>query len=214
MQPDGRGFRVHHLIVVFFQVNYAVGAECAHRDSGFGIQRNQPVANGDVENSLVLAVGPVRHAMAGKLPRSVFGAHAFVLAVHPDQLARRGVQADDRAARSSRDIELPFHHQRRAFILIFRPRAKDVRLDAPCNFQPVKVGSVDLIERRVSRVPEVSPVGAPLAILRAGLRVGCGNNPRHTKNQNDREKRTETSGHCFFSPCGTANDDQPGNFSF
>ena len=69
-------------------VDDAVGAEAGDRHAGLRVQRDQAVAGRDVDDAVVtLAVGPVREAAARELARRVDGARAFLLGVHPDQLA-------------------------------------------------------------------------------------------------------------------------------
>ncbi len=69
----------------------------ADRLAGLGVQLDQAIAGGDVEDAVVaLAVGPIRDAAAGKLARRDGRALAFAQAVDPDQLAGLGIQRDHR----------------------------------------------------------------------------------------------------------------------
>ena len=55
-------------------------------------------------------------------------------------------------------------------LLVFRARTERVRLKAPSHLQLAKIRSIDLVERRVTRVSEVSPVSPPLAVRSSRLR--------------------------------------------
>ena len=139
MQPDFAGDQIDLLIVVQLQIHHAVLAEAWDRNAGLRIQRDQPVARRDIEDAFLLAVGPVGQAAARKLPRRCRAARAFILAVHPHQFARGGIERDDRAARPGRGVEHAVDHQRRGFELIFGPRTQTVGLEAPGDFQLVEV---------------------------------------------------------------------------
>ena len=178
MQPDFAGDQVDLLIVVQLQIDDAVLAEAGHGMPGLGVQSDQPVAGRDVQDSLFLAIGPIGQAMAGKLPRRICAALAFVLAVHPEHFARGRIQSDHGAARSRRWYRaLPCTISGVAFELIFRPRAERFRLEAPGDFEFVEIVRVDLVERRVARAAEVAAVGGPFPVFRAGLRVQPGYSP-------------------------------------
>ena len=140
------------------------GTGCA----GLRVERDQAVARRDVEDAVVAAaVGPVGQrrgptaAAAPPAPRGAFG-----IAVHPQQLAGRGVERHHRAARAAGRVEHAADHQRRAFELVFRARAEAVGLEAPGDFELVEVARVDLIERRVPGAAQIGRVVRPLAVLR------------------------------------------------
>src|SRR5207245_590541 len=104
---------------------------------------------------ITLAVGPVRQAAAGELPRRSDGARALTLGVDPDDLAGLAVERHDGAARAARRVDHALHHQRRAFEFELGARAEIIGLEFPCNFQLVEVARVDLIERRVARAADI-----------------------------------------------------------
>src|SRR6185436_11184656 len=105
---------------------------------------------------------------ARQLPRRRRAARPLVLAVHPEQLARRAVERDHRAARARRGIDDALDHQRRGFELIFRPRTEAVGLEPPRDLELAEVVGVDLIERRVPHMTEIAAVAAPFALRGAG----------------------------------------------
>ena len=113
MEPDGRGLEVDLLIEVLLQVHDAVAAEALNRRSGSGVERDEPVSLRHVQDSLLLAVAPVREAASGELARRRRPAGAFVLAVHPQQLAGRRVERDHGAPRPARRVQAAADHQRR-----------------------------------------------------------------------------------------------------
>ena len=166
MESDLAGDEIDRLIVVLLEVDDTARAERLNRDAGPGVERDQAIAGRDVENPLVLAVGPVGQAASGELTRRRLGALALALAVHPHQLAGRRVECHDRAARPGRRIHDALDHQRRRLELVLRPWSEALGLEAPGDFQLAEVVGVDLIERRVARVAEVGAVGRPLAVLR------------------------------------------------
>ena len=92
--PTSPVIEIDLLIVILLQIDDAVFAETRHRHAGLGVERDQPIAGRDVEDALFFAVGPVGEAMAGKLPRRILAALAFVFAVHPAQFAGGGVEGD------------------------------------------------------------------------------------------------------------------------
>ncbi len=131
-----------------FEIDHAVLAERRDRRAGLRVELDKAVPGRHVDDAVVaLAVGPVRHAAAGKLARRDGGAVAFPIAVRPDQLAGAAVDRHDRAARARRAVEDAFDRERRAFELELRPRAEVVRLEAPRDFELVEVARRDLIER-------------------------------------------------------------------
>src|SRR5262249_19075925 len=70
------------------QIDDAALAERRHHRAVLGVERDQAIAGGHVEHTVVaFAVGPVRHAPARQLPRGDRGAVALAIAVRPDHLA-------------------------------------------------------------------------------------------------------------------------------
>ncbi len=63
-------FGIDLLVVVELEIDRAAFAEARHRDAGFRVECDQPVANRDVKNPLFFAVRPVSEAVAGKRPRA------------------------------------------------------------------------------------------------------------------------------------------------
>ena len=116
-----------------------------------------------------MAVGPVRDAAPGELPRRRRGARGLVLGVHPFQLARNRVERDHGAPRAAGGVERAVRHQRRAFELELGARAEEVGLEAPRDLERVEVGRVDLIERRIVMVAEIAGIRSPFAAGRRRL---------------------------------------------
>ena len=136
----------------------------------FAFERDEPIARRDVENPLLFAVGPVREAAARKLARRRRAARAFALAVHPQLLRPSpGRARRPRGGCPPVRIQHAVGHHRRRLEHEFRPRPEMVGLEPPCDGQRAEVRRVDLIERRISRVPGVAAVRAPFAVERARL---------------------------------------------
>src|SRR5712671_3695184 len=64
MKTDVPVDQVDVLIVVLLQIDYAVFAECWYARARLCIQRDEPVAGRDVQDSLFLAVRPVGESVA------------------------------------------------------------------------------------------------------------------------------------------------------
>ncbi len=142
MQPDLARDQIDLLIVVLLQIDDAVLAEAGHGRAGLGVKRDQPVAGRDIEDSLFSAVGPIRESTARELPGRAVAARAFVLAVHPQQLARRRIQRHHGPPRPGRRDRAAIDHQRRTFELEFGPRTKRVGLEPPRDFELVEVSAL------------------------------------------------------------------------
>src|SRR6266446_347731 len=100
MDTDLTGFQIDLLVDPFhhanYQVDHSVLTERVDDGAGLGIERHQPITRRDIEHALVTSsVGPVPHATARKLTRSVGGSLAFAEAVRPDQLSRFPVEGDN-----------------------------------------------------------------------------------------------------------------------
>src|ERR1700688_3757659 len=64
MQPYFAGDRIDLLIIVLLQIDDAVVAESGCERAVLGVESDEPVAGGDIEDSLFLAVGPVGESAA------------------------------------------------------------------------------------------------------------------------------------------------------
>ena len=120
-----------------------------HAHAGLRVQRHELIADRDVEDPLLLAVGPVGEAAARELPRRRGAARAFALAVHPQLFAGFRIDRDDGAPGAGGRIQHAVGHQRRRFEHELRPRSQMLGLEAPGDGELAEVGGVDLIERRV-----------------------------------------------------------------
>ena len=134
VEPDLSGDQIDLLIEVALQVDDAILTEGGDARPGPGVEGYEPVPGRDVQNPLLLAVAPVGEPSAGQLSRGGGAARTFVLAVHPEQLARGGVERDRRAPRAGGGVEHALHHQRRRLELKFGARTEAVGLEAPGHF--------------------------------------------------------------------------------
>jgi hypothetical protein len=98
--------------------------------------------------------------------------------VHPKLLARGGIQSNHGAARACGGEQDAMDHQWRGFVLIFRPRAERVGLEAPGNFQLAEIAGINLIDWRVSRIPQIAAIARPFSAARARL-GGSRRDPTH-----------------------------------
>ena len=140
------------------------------------------------------------------MPRRGLAALAFVLAVHPQHLAGRGVERHDGAARAGGRVEDAVDHQRRGLEVELRPRTERVGLEAPGHLQLVEVVAVDLVERPVAAAGEIAAVGRPFAVSLARLSEDA---VVHRRQQGDERehrdgKRTESAQHGRSSAVGRA----------
>ena len=125
-----------------------------------------------------------------------------MFAMHPQQFARRRIQGDHVPARSSSGVNYAVRHQRCSFEVEFRARAEVVRLESPGHLELAEIGGVDLVERRVVRVPKVSAVSPPLSVRRSGLRAERQRRPQHTCRQDQTRKHPP---HAFLLTVNGAN---------
>src|SRR6185295_14999775 len=104
MEADLAGLELDLLALAgdraLLQIDDAAFAERLDHRAVPGVERDEPITGGHVEDALVaLAVGPVGDAAARELARRDRGAVAFTVAVRPHQLAGLAVERDHRAAR-------------------------------------------------------------------------------------------------------------------
>src|ERR1700744_5319447 len=82
-----------------FHIHHSVFAEARDHGSCVRVERNEPVAGGDVDNPIVTAaITPVSKAAARKLPRRDGCPLAFPYAVGPDQLTGLCIESHHRTA--------------------------------------------------------------------------------------------------------------------
>jgi hypothetical protein len=168
MQADIGVDQIDGLVEILFQIDQAIVAERRIGNAGRGIQRDQLIADGDVKDALLAAVGPIGHAMARKLARRIGRPRAFIHAVHPQQLARFRINRHAIAARSGGGEQAALDEQRRRFKLIFLAGAQNIGLEAPRHFQIAKIARVDLVQRRIARVGLIGGIVAPFRVGLAG----------------------------------------------
>jgi hypothetical protein len=113
VQADRRRIHVHGRVEVQFEIDDAVAAERGVTHPGLRIERDQAIAGRHVEDAFLAAVAPVREAAARQLSRRRRRTRAFVLAVHPLQLARCRIEREHRAACAAGRIKTTADHQRR-----------------------------------------------------------------------------------------------------
>src|SRR5262249_48276970 len=114
---------------------------------------------------------------------------AFAFAVHPELFARLRIERHDGAPRAAGRIDDAVHHQGRALVLILGSVPEMIGLESPRDRQFAEIRSVDLIERRVARVPFVSAVRRPFA-FRRGARLatktaGGPGDDKHSRNESE-----------------------------
>ena len=171
VQPDFAGLEIDLLIVVQLQIDDAVAAEARHRIAGLRVERDQPIAGRDVENPRFPTVGPVRQTAAGELARE----RCRRARLRP----RCASTAPRRSPRSAPPRPGAYRRSctgRRSTIsgVDWRlvsgrgPKLSVLNRQATCSL--LKFAGVDLIERRIVRVPEIAAVGWPLAVFGSGLR--------------------------------------------
>ena len=180
LRHDGSGVKTHiaidqinFLIVIELQIHNAGLAEAGYGDACFGIERDQPVTRRDVKDPLVFTVSPVGNTVSGKLAGGSGTARAFVFTVHPEHLAGGRVERNHGPPRSRCSVDFPFHHQGRGFVLILGSGPQKIGLEAPGDFEIIEVTGVDTVQRSISCAPQITTVGAPLAVFRAALRARC-----------------------------------------
>ena len=163
--------RVEVLVVVLLEIDDAVGAEVPDRPAGGGVERDELIADGhEVDPFIACAVRPVPDAAARQSPHRPLGPFPLVEAIHPQVLARRGVERDDGAAAAGGGVEHAVDDERGRLQVEVGARPEVVGPEAPRDLQVAEVAGVDLIERCVARRAEVARPGAPLAAGRAVLR--------------------------------------------
>ena len=172
MQADDAAVGIHLLVVILAQVDHAVLAEGRIGQARLRIEGEHRVADGDVEDALVGAVGPIGAAQARTLAAAI--ALTFVMAVHPQKLAGGAVQAYHVAAMAGCGVDLSVHEQRRGLVVGIQVRAQRVGGEAPHHLQLVEARRVDLIQRRVAGAGKIIGIVEPLAVLRVALRLGHG----------------------------------------
>ena len=160
-----------------------------HAHAGLRVQRDELIARRDVEDPFLFAVGPVREAAPRQLARRCGAARAFALAVHPQLFAGFGIERDDRAAAARGRIQHAVGHHRRRLEHELGPRPEMIGLEAPRDGELAEIRRVDLIERRIARVPRVAAVGAPFTVERAGLAAKADAGTQ-TRNRDCRENET------------------------
>src|SRR5690606_41435486 len=90
--------------------------------------------------------------------------------VDPKLLAGRAVGRRYRASRARRRIKHAVHHHGRALEAVLGRRPEIQRAETPRQLERAEVARVDLLERRIARVSEVSAVAWPLEVVRTRLR--------------------------------------------
>ena len=139
------------LIGARLHVDPPVDAERLDALPGPGVERDQEVARRHVDDARAdpVPARPVGETASRELPGRGRPAGAFVLAVHPQQLAGGGVDRNDGATVPARGVDHAVHLERRAFQLVFGMIAQIVRLEAPGHLQVAEIGGVDLVQRPV-----------------------------------------------------------------
>ena len=149
--PDGAGREVDGPPVADhgrrLEVHRPARAEAGDPRPGAGVERHEAEADRHVEDARLFAVGPVRQPAPGQAARRRRGPLPLVLAVHPEQLAGRGVERDHGPARPGGGVDDAAGHHRGAFELELGRGAEVVGPEAPGDLELPEVRGVDLVER-------------------------------------------------------------------
>src|SRR5579864_6972956 len=169
MQTDLASLQINRLPCsihsVLLHIDETVRSERLHRRAGLRVETYQPVAGCHIHDPFIaLPVGPERQAAPRKLSCRGTPARTFVLPMHPKQLARNSIERNHRPSGSCRGIDDALYHERSSFELKLRPRAEGIGLEPPSYFEFVEVARIDLIERRVTVIAEITGIGGPLPI--------------------------------------------------
>jgi hypothetical protein len=153
VQADFAVQRVQVLIDVLLEIDDTVVAERLDAIACARIERDHLIARRHVDDAFVVAILPVREAAPRQLARRNLAALPFVETMNPEQLAVAGIERDDGATRARRGVDDAVDHQRRRLKIELAIRAEAVGLETPGDLETVEVAGIDLIERRVARVP-------------------------------------------------------------
>src|SRR5262249_175525 len=114
MNTDLALYEINRLVVAsgrkLFQVHNSVLAKRRDSSSSFCVKSNKLVTRRDVKDSFDSSVAPIRASTTGQLTRGGFSSCALVLAVHPEQLARRRIKRDDVATRTGCRVKDALDH--------------------------------------------------------------------------------------------------------
>ena len=194
MQADVGRHQIHRLIVVQLQIDDAVVAETSRRAPGLRVERDQAIAGSDVEDSRLVAVGPVGEAASGQPPRRGVAARAFVLAVHPQHLAGGGVERHDRAPRArGGEYSTPPTISGVDWKLNSGRGPSGSVLKRQATSSLLKFAGGDLVERGIARAGEIAAVSAPLAPLCAGLPGRASRCDATIPTRKDQQRDTKTT---------------------
>ena len=185
--------QVDVLVVVPLEIDHAVRAETRIGLAGLRIQRDQLIADGDVEDAFRIAVAPIADAMAAAGTRRVDPALALVEIKAPFYRAGARIQRQHGALEAGGGIEHTVHHQRR------RLQIDVARLGmAPGRFEPAEIRGIDLGQRRIAQALLVAAIAFPFAVggvITNGLlahRLRCGQ--RRGKRRRGKGRRGRAAG--------------------
>ncbi len=136
--------QVHHLVVFEFEVDDAVLSEAGDALAGFGVERDQAVAGGYVEDAFLATVGPIGEASTGELARGCGSAFALVFGVDPFQFAGGGVHGDYGSAGTTGGVEHASDHEGVASSWPSRLGPEVIGFETPGYLEAVEVCRVDL----------------------------------------------------------------------
>ena len=204
VQAHFAGHKIDLLVQPALQVDDAVEAEVGNLVAGRGVERDQLVSRRDVKNASGAPIVPVGQASARQPARRLLPALSLVEPMHPEQLARHGVECRHRAPPARRRVHHAVHHERRALEVELGPRTETVGLEGPGQFEIVEVLRRDLIERRVAGTGQVAAVGRPLLVWQRLLRGRV--RRRHDEHQKHQEPcdTTRSDRHIVNSPSGVS----------
>src|SRR5581483_5779561 len=171
VQPYLAGDQIDLLVVAELEIDHAGVTERWHRNAGFGVECDEAIAGRDVRDALFAPVGPIRQSAAGETAGRALSAEALLLAMHPQELACGGIERHHVATGTRDAVDHTARHERSRFQVELRSWPQAGRVEPPGDLELVKVCSVDLVQRRISRISEVTAIRPPFTVLSAGLRA-------------------------------------------
>ena len=164
------------------------------RPSGLRVERPEEEArrrNVDHAPAIHLSVG---HSLSVGLPGRAQVPDRLGLTEGPERLPRRRIDRHHLPARRGHGVEQPVRVDRGGAEEVVDVRTEVVAAPYPSHLEILEVRSIDLVKRRRSRVPRVTPQVAPLPVLRSGKALcrerGAGpDGERQTKSESDRPDR-------------------------
>ena len=209
MEADFSTFQINLLVLAddnaFLEIDHAALAEAGNGLTGFGVEFDEAIADGDENDAVVaLTVGPVRNAASGELARGHAGPAAFIHTVDPELFTGFRVEGNHGPARAGGGIKNAIHYDRCAFELVFEARSEIIGFEAPGDFEILKVCAVDLVEGRVLAASQIGRIHGPVALgcgrlpgIGAGLSLDAGREPDGSRNDGEGRRHNSRQTGCL-----------------